>query len=95
MVYKWYYKVIITCIHLTLRLLHLGEAISKTLNNKEKTSDATATRFCVLQNKHVMGASDVNSESPFTKFPRIQLTHWPDDTTCTSHTRSLFTLQYF
>lgn len=57
MVYKWYYKVIITCIHLTLRLLHLGEAISKNLYNKEKTSDATATRFCVLQNKHVMGAN--------------------------------------
>lgn len=42
---------IITCIHLTLRLLHLREAISKNLYNKEKTSEATATSFCVLQNK--------------------------------------------
>lgn len=36
MVYKRYWKVIVTCIHLTLRLLHLGEAISKNLYNKEK-----------------------------------------------------------
>lgn len=29
----------------------------KNLYNKEQTSDATATRFCVLQNKHVMEAN--------------------------------------